>query len=236
MDESVSLILKAQKGDEKAKEILIKQNSGLIWSIVKKFYGRGYEPCDLFQIGSIGLLKCIYKFDFSFNVKFSTYAVPMIIGEIKRFMRDDGMIKISRSTKEIAQKAKYIRDKLQNERGIEPSISDLAKELNISVDELIYALESGNEVLSIYNKVYQNDGNETYLVDKLKSKDDETLIDEKIALKEIISTLDKKERQIIVLRYFMDKTQSETAKIIGISQVSVSRCEKKVLNKIRNKL
>ena len=106
MDESVSLILKAQKGDEKAKEILIKQNSGLIWSIVKKFYGRGYEPCDLFQIGSIGLLKCIYKFDFSFNVKFSTYAVPMIIGEIKRFMRDDGMIKISRSTKEIAQKAK----------------------------------------------------------------------------------------------------------------------------------
>lgn len=236
MDRTQQLIQLAQKGDESAKELIIKENSGLIWSIVKKFKGRGYDLEDLYQIGSIGLLKCIEKFDLSFDVRFSTYAVPMIMGEIKRFLRDDGMIKVSRPLKEMAVKAKYLQESMMHKNGKEPTIKELANELSTTPEELAVAMDAGREVESIYSTVYQGDGSPVYLIDKLEQKEaqEDELVDI-ITLKEILGKLNQKERQIIVMRYFDDKTQSDIAKILGISQVQVSRIEKKVLSAIRQK-
>lgn len=236
MDNIMELIQLAQNGDDEAKERIIKENSGLIWSIVRKFMGRGYEMEDLYQIGSIGLLKCIEKFDTTYNVKFSTYAVPMIIGEIKRFLRDDGMIKISRPLKETAMKARYVQESLRSKNGMEPTISELAREMEITPEELVMAMEAGREVESIYSTVYQGDGSPVYLIDKLsRQEDDNDTIVDMITLKEILGKLPQKERQIITMRYFDDKTQAEIAKVVGISQVQVSRIEKKVLSVIREK-
>lgn len=237
MDRTLELIKLAQAGDAKAKEDIINENMGLIWSIVKRFTNRGYEAEDLFQIGSIGLLKCIDKFNLDYDVKFSTYAVPMIMGEIKRFMRDDGMIKVSRPLKEMAAKAKYARETIIQKDGKEPTINELAKAINVSAEELALAMEAGMEVESLYSTIHQGDGNPIYLIDKLEQTQtcDESMID-MIALKQIINQLNKKERQIIIMRYFHDKTQSQVAKIIGISQVQVSRIEKKVLKSIKEKL
>lgn len=237
MDRTLELIKLAQAGDTKAKEDIINENMGLVWSIVKRFTNRGYEAEDLFQIGSIGLLKCIDKFNLDYDVKFSTYAVPMIMGEIKRFMRDDGMIKVSRPLKEMAAKAKYARETIIQRDGKEPTINELAEAINVSVEELALAMEAGMEVESLYNTIHQGDGNPIYLIDKLEQTEvcDENMVD-MIALKQIINQLNKKERQIIIMRYFHDKTQSQVAKIIGISQVQVSRIEKKVLQSIKEKL
>lgn len=230
----LDLIKLAQNGDKKATETIIEKNSGLVWSIVRKFMNRGYDPEDLFQIGSIGLLKCIKKFDLSFDVKFSTYAVPMIMGEIKRFLRDDGMIKVSRPLKEIAKKAKYMKDVLIKQNNEEPTIAELAIAIDVSVDDLVLALDADRDVESLYSTVYQNDGKSIYLIDKLELKNDtQENIVENIVLKQIINTLDPREKQIIILRYFEDKTQSQVAKEIGVSQVQISRIEKKVLSKIR---
>ena len=236
MDDTIKLIRIAQTGDEDAKRMLIEQNTGLIWSIVKRFLNRGYEAEDIFQVGAIGLLKCIDKFDESFNVKFSTYAVPMIMGEIKRFLRDDGMIKVSRHLKEIAIKAKYIEDSIIKKTGESPNLNEVAKQLNINVEELILALDANRDVESLYSTVYQNDGKSVYLIDKLDkgdNKNDEIV--DSIVLKEIINTLSERDKQIITLRYFCDKTQSEVAKKIGVSQVQVSRIEKKILKSMREK-
>jgi RNA polymerase sporulation-specific sigma factor len=231
-----ALIEKAQNGDKNATEKIIKENVGLVWSIVKKFSNRGYEADDLFQIGSIGLLKCIYKFDVNYEVKFSTYAVPMIMGEIKRFLRDDGMIKVSRPLKELSVKAKYAKERITQERGKEPTISELAQELKAETEDLILALEAGMEVESLYSAIYQGDGAPIYLIDKLEmSKDSNENLVDMIALKEIIKGLNPKERQVIIMRYFDDKTQTEVANAIGVSQVQVSRIERKVLNVIREK-
>lgn len=237
MDRTLELIKLAQAGDAKAKEDIINENMGLVWSIVKRFTNRGYEAEDLFQIGSIGLLKCIDKFNLDYDVKFSTYAVPMIMGEIKRFMRDDGMIKVSRPLKEMAAKAKYARETMIQRDGKEPTINELAEAINVSAEELALAMEAGMEVESLYNTIHQGDGNPIYLIDKLEQTEvcDENMVD-MIALKQIINQLNKKERQIIIMRYFHDKTQSQVAKIIGISQVQVSRIEKKVLQSIKEKL
>lgn len=237
MDRTLELIKLAQAGDTKAKEDIINENMGLVWSIVKRFTNRGYEAEDLFQIGSIGLLKCIDKFNLDYDVKFSTYAVPMIMGEIKRFMRDDGMIKVSRPLKEMAAKAKYARETIIQRDGKEPTINELAEAINVSAEELALAMEAGMEVESLYNTIHQGDGNPIYLIDKLEQTEvcDENMVD-MIALKQIINQLNKKERQIIIMRYFHDKTQSQVAKIIGISQVQVSRIEKKVLQSIKEKL
>lgn len=212
----LELIKLAQQGDNKAIENIIQKNSGLIWSIVKRFLNRGYDAEDLYQIGSIGLLKCIKKFDISYDVKFSTYAVPMIMGEIKRFLRDDGLIKVSRPLKEIAVKAKYMRDVLTKENDEEPTINELAIAIDVSIEDLVLALDADREVESLYSTVYQNDGKNIYLIDKLDIKNDnqENLVDI-IVLKDIIKTLDEREKQIITLRYFEDKTQSQVAKIIG---------------------
>lgn len=237
MDRTLELIKLAQAGDTHAKESIINENMGLIWSIVKRFTNRGYEAEDLFQIGSIGLLKCIEKFDLNYDVKFSTYAVPMIMGEIKRFMRDDGMIKVSRPLKEMATKAKYAREAIIQRDGREPTINELAKAINVSVEELALAMEAGMEIESLYSTIHQGDGNPIYLIDKLEQTEacDDNMVD-MIALKQIINQLNPKERQIIIMRYFHDKTQSQVAKMIGISQVQVSRIEKKVLKSIKEKL
>lgn len=233
----MELIVLAQKGDEEATERIIKENSGLIWSVVKKFAGRGYEADDLYQIGAIGLLKCIRKFDMGYDVKFSTYAVPMIIGEIKRFLRDDGMIKVSRPLKELAGKARYMQEALTNRLGRQPTISELAEELNTSVEDLIVAMESGLDVESLYTTIHQGDGSPIYLIDKLNNKGQERdeMVDI-ITLKQIIGQLKPKERQVIFMRYFQDKTQTEVAKEIGVSQVQVSRIEKKVLQTLRENM
>lgn len=236
-DNILDLIKLAQNGDKVALETIINQNNGLIWSVVKKFLNRGYDADDLYQIGSIGLIKCVKKFDTSFEVKFSTYAVPMIMGEIKRFLRDDGMIKVSRPLKEIATKAKYIKDFLTKQKNEEPTINEIAASLDIEVEQLVLALDADKEVESLYTTVYQNDGKSMFLIDKIQIKSDnnDNLI-ENIVLNQILETLEKREKDIIMLRYFEDKTQSEVAKIIGVSQVQISRIEKKVLLKIRNNL
>ena len=237
MDKTMSLIAQAQTGDNNAAEQLIKENSGLIWSVVKKFTKRGYEPDDLYQIGAIGLLKCIRKFDSSFEVKFSTYAIPMIIGEIKRFLRDDGMIKVSRPMKEMATKARYTTESLTAKLGRQPTISELAAEMEVSTEELVVAMEAGHDVESLHATIYQGDGSPIFLIDKVaqSTNDSQNTIDI-LALKQLIEQLKPKERQVIILRYFQDKTQMEVAKAIGVSQVQVSRIEKKVLQALKSAL
>lgn len=235
-DETIQLIEEAHRGDKDARDRLVMENMGLIWSIVRRFSGRGHEMEDLFQIGSIGLMKAIDKFDTSYEVRFSTYAVPMIAGEIKRFLRDDGMIKVSRSLKEAAGKAKIATERLHGRTGREPTIDEVAKEIGISSEELVMAMDSQTEVESLYKTIYQGEGNDIYLIDKLEENEDanEELLN-KMVLQELLEELDEKERNIIEMRYFMDKTQTEIAKEIGISQVQVSRLEKKILKAMREK-
>jgi len=236
-NETLALIVRAQAGDDSAAEQLIKENNGLIWSVVKKFAKRGYELDDLYQIGAIGLLKCIRKFDASFDVKFSTYAIPMIIGEIKRFLRDDGMIKVSRPMKEIATKARYVTEMLTAKLGRQPTMNELADELNISTEELVVAMEAGLDVESLHATIYQGDGSPIFLIDKVtQGQDDGDKVVNILTLKQLIERLKPKERQVVILRYFQDKTQMEVAKAIGVSQVQVSRIEKKVLQALKDGL
>ena len=244
------MIKLAHNGDKEARDLLVNENVGLIWSIVKRFSGRGYEMEDLFQIGCIGILKAIDKFDITFNVQFSTYAVPMITGEIKRFLRDDGIIKVSRSLKENNYKISRAVGELSIKLNREPTIEEIAEKLEMSSEEIIMTMEANIEVESIHKTIYQNDGNEIYLVDKI-SKDgistnieninisEDTEKDKLInhmVLKEIIEKLDPREKELIILRYYKDKTQVEVAKVLGISQVQVSRMEKKILLKMRKNL
>ena len=237
MDQAIALIRKSHDGDEKAREQLVKENTGLVWSVVKRFYGRGAEPEDLFQIGCIGLIKAIDKFDLSYDVKFSTYAVPMISGEIKRFLRDDGLIKVSRSLKELAYKAYLAKEEFQNKWGREPGIEELARLIQVEKEELAMAIESGGEVESLYKPIYQKDGNEIQLVDKLVEEEkEEDIILNKILVKQLLGELGNEERRLVYLRYFANKTQSEIGEELGISQVQVSRMEKKILKSLREKM
>ena len=235
MDSTLLLIQRVKGGDEEAKAQLVKENEGLVWSVVKRFFSRGQEPEDLFQIGCIGLLKSIDKFDFSYNVKFSTYAVPMIMGEVKRFLRDDGMIKVSRTLKEANYKMKQEMIKLQAELNREPTLEEIAKRMEMESEEVVMVMESGMELESIYQTVYQSDGSDVYLIDKIKNEDDESeKLVEKMALMEGIRHLDKREQEFIHMRYFEEKTQAQIAKKFGVSQVQVSRLEKKILATLRN--
>lgn len=237
MDRTIELIKLAKDGDTKAREQVATENLGLVWSVVRRFAGRGHELEDLYQIGCIGLMKCIDKFDTSYDVKFSTYAVPMILGEVKRFLRDDGMVKVSRSLKETAYKVYTTREQMMNERGIEPTLEELAGCLEIEKEDIVLALEAGSEVESIYKTIYQNDGNAIYLIDKLVNSEDESQrAVNRLALEELLEELEEKERRIIVMRYFEDKTQTEIARLLDISQVQVSRIEKRVLTKMREQM
>ena len=238
MTDNAVLIQRAQAGEKQAREVLIEQNLGLVRHIVKRFLGRGYEAEDLFQIGVIGLIKSIDKFDTGYDVKFSTYAVPLITGEIKRFIRDDGMVKVSRTLKENNIKVKYARERLCSKQKYEPTLEELAAEAGLSVEEVVLAMEAGVQVESIYKSVYQNDGNEIFMVDQLadeKQNEQETVLNHMV-LNQLMDALPQKERRLIWLRYYQDKTQTEVAKDLGISQVQVSRMEKKILLGMRQKM
>jgi len=236
-DKNPELLVLAKSGDSDAMNELIEMNLPLVSSISKKFLNRGYDYEDIFQIGSIGLVKAISNFDLTYNVKFSTYAVPMIIGEIKRFLRDDGMIKVSRNVKSLARKVHYYKEVLTKKLKRSPTIDELADYANVNKEEILFAIESSNSLQYLYDTIHQDDGAPVLLIDKLSEKgvDDGNII-ERIALKEALRSLDNKARQIIVLRYFKDKTQVQVAKLLGISQVQVSRIEKKVLSQMRKKL
>jgi RNA polymerase sporulation-specific sigma factor len=236
--DTAELILMARSGDRRAQGMLVENNIGLVWSIVRRFQNRGHETDDLFQIGCIGLIKAINKFDTSYDVRFSTYAVPMIIGEIKRFLRDDGIIKVSRSLKEVSNKVRVVREALSKELGRDPTIGEMAQKLNIDAEELVMAVEASHSPESLFSPVSEGDSSSLLLIDKLNNSgnDDETDIIDKIALREVMETLKPREKQIIILRYFKEKTQVQIARMLGISQVQVSRIEKKILEDIRNRI
>lgn len=235
-NDNIKYIKLAQENSEEAMELLIKNNSGLIWNIVKRFTGRGCEAEDLYQIGSIGLIKAIKRFDISLEVQLSTYAVPYIMGEIKRFIRDDGIIKISRQTKELAVKIKQIQNEYMNRKGEEITIGELADILNLSKEEIAAAIESSSYIDSIYSAEGSNE-DDRMLVEKIAdNKDEYNHLVDKITLNEIISQLDDREKEVVMLRFYKEQTQAQVGKILGITQVQVSRIEKKVLDKMRLKL
>lgn len=250
MEETSVLIARSQAGERHAREVLIEKNLGLVRHIVKRFAGRGYDLEDLFQIGVIGLIKAIDKFDLTLGLQFSTYAVPLISGEIKRFLRDDGPVKISRTIKENGLKVRLARQKLQGMEGHEPTLHELAKESELSVEDVVLAMEASTEVESIYSAVYQDDGSEAYLVDKLvqesgravgssvvggcssEDAEKEKLLNHML-LKQLLDSLSPPDRELICMRYFQNKTQMEIAAMLGVSQVQVSRMEKKILLHLR---
>ena len=236
-ENNVNNIVEAQNGNEACMEKLIQENNGLIWSIVKRFSGRGYELEDLYQIGTIGFIKSIKRFDTSFDVRLSTYAVPYILGEIKRFIRDDGSVKVSRSIKELVVKIKEIQERYIKEKGEEVSINQIAKELKTSKEEIALALDSLNPVVSIYESTSSKDEDGLNIIDRIKSQKDEAEeIANKITIRDMISSLDDRDKKIILLRYFKNNTQSQVAKIMGISQVQVSRIEKRILDSMKQKI
>lgn len=237
MDHTIALIRRAHEGDENARAQLVEENTGLIWCVVKRFYGRGTEAEDLFQIGSIGLLKAIDKFDLGYDVKFSTYAVPMITGEIKRYLRDQGMIKVSRSLKEINAKAYRVHEALFAENGREPGLEEIAEKIAVTREELVMAMEAGAQIESLQKMIYQSDGSGIVLEDKIEEPENrqESLLN-KMLLEQLLGSLEAKERELIYLRFFQEKTQMQIAGELGISQVQVSRMEKKILKVLRERI
>ncbi|WP_418626715.1 SigF/SigG family RNA polymerase sporulation sigma factor [Anaerosinus sp.] len=230
----MDLITQAQSGDIGAKEVLLTENLNLVRSIVHRFTNRGYEWDDLFQIGCMGMVKAIERFDLSFNVKFSTYAVPMIIGEIRRFIRDDNPIKVSRLIKDIAYKVHKVQEFLRGSLGHEPTIQEIAEKSELSTQEIISALDAMQPIVSLYEATTNNSGDQLLLLDQIASTNDEIDCLEKITLNEVIDRLSEKERYVIRMRFYEDKTQSEIANQIGLSQVQISRIEKQALKKIKN--
>ena len=251
MDDTTVLIEQLQAGRTELRDVLVEKNLGLVQHIVKRYVGRGVDAEDLFQIGSIGLIKAIDKFDLSFEVKFSTYAVPLICGEIKRFLRDDGIVKVSRSLKENNIQIRRFIERFSNENGRDPSMEEIAKETGLEQEDILLAMESANEVESIYQSVYQSDGNELYLVDQIveggvrkglgqayssyDDKEKEEVLNH-ILVGQMMERLSEMEQKLIHMRYFEDKTQTEVAAVCGISQVQVSRLEKKILLKLRKEM
>jgi RNA polymerase sporulation-specific sigma factor len=235
-EEMMNLLSRAQTGDIAAREKLINCNLRLVFNLVQRFGNRGYELEDLFQIGTIGLIKAIDKFNMSYNVKFSTYAVPMIIGEIRRFLRDDNPVKISRSLKENAYKINKVREQLTREWGREPTLQEIAQEAGISQEEIVSSLEAVQAPTSIHETLYQDDGDPIYVIDQLSNENEEVNWFDRIALKEVLNKLTEKEREIILMRFFQDKTQTEVAASVGLSQVQVSRIERQALKRFKSLL
>lgn len=231
-EETLLLLEAAKHGDAQAKETLVVRNMALVKSIVKGYLHRGVDFDDLMQIGSMGLVKAIDGYDASFNVRFSTYAVPMIAGEIKRFLRDDGIIKVSRSLKESAIKIFRAQEQLKKKLDREPTLEELAEETGIEREEIVEAMDAVREPVSLYEPMFEDSDGKTQMMDTI-AKDEGTELIDQLLLKEIIGKLGERERQIIVLRFFRDKTQSEIAKIIGVSQVQVSRLLLKTLEKLK---
>lgn len=238
-ENDMKIIERAQNGSKEDMTRLLEDNNGLIWSIVRRFSGRGYEIEDLYQIGSIGFIKAIQRFDTSFEVRLSTYAVPYILGEIKRFIRDDGPIKVSRSIKELNVKIVELQKEYFNKHGRDITLDEISRELKISKEEITMALDSARPVDSIENAKYtdsKTDKTVSILEQISTGKDEQTEITNRIAIKNLINELDDKEKEIIMLRYYKQKTQMQVSKIMGITQVQVSRIERKVLDNMRRKL
>ena len=237
MEHTLALIGRAHQGDKAARDTLFKENEGLIYSVARRFLGRGVEMEDLFQIGSIGLLKAIDKFDETYMVKFSTYAVPMIAGEIKRFLRDDGILKVSRSLKENYYHVYQCKEQLEVLYGREPTVTELAGILKLPVEELVMTLDAAQEVVSLHRTVYQGDGKDISLMDRIPDKENpqEKMLN-RILLEQILGELEGKERTLIYMRYFQELTQSQIADRLGISQVQVSRMEKRILNRLHDRM
>lgn len=232
--EMTSLLLKIKSGDEGARRIFVEGNLRLVLSVIQKFNNRGENIDDLFQIGCIGLIKAIDNFDLSQNVRFSTYAVPMIIGEIRRYLRDNNPIRVSRSLKDIAYKALQVREKLTRENAKEPTVSDIAKELDVGREDIVLALDAIQDPISLFDPIYQDNGDAVYVMDQVQDKKghDEIWIEE-IALKEAIKKLSSREKLVLDLRFYKGKTQIEVADEIGISQAQVSRIEKNALKNMK---
>lgn len=224
-------IFKSQQGDRDARDLLVEKNVRLVWSVVQRFINRGYDPDDLFQIGSIGLIKSIDKFDLSYDVRFSTYAVPMIIGEIQRFIRDDGSVKVSRSLKEMGNKIRRKKDELTKQLDRSPTVNEIAEVLEITPEEVVHAQEAAKSPHSIHETVFENDGDPITLLDQIADQD--TRWFDRLTLQEAIRGLTERERLIVYLRYYKDQTQTEVADRLGISQVQVSRLEKKILHEMK---
>lgn len=242
MKDMTELIRQAQEGDKTARNEMVSQNLGLVHSIVKRFEHRGCDREELFQTGCIGLIKAIEKFDLSLELAFSTYAVPLIMGEIRRFLRDDGMVKVSRTLKENGYKISKARELLTNELGREPSIMEIEALTELSREEIVLAMEANRDVESIYQPVAGTDGDELLLVDQLgntgnpyEDSEKEAVLNE-LVVAQLLDTLDEKERQVIQLRYFENKTQCEVAGTVGMTQVQVSRLERKILVRLRKQL
>ncbi len=259
MNDTMTLLLRAQQGDQSAKEELVKRNLGLVGSIVKRFEHRGHDREELFQIGSIGLIKAIDKFDLTYEVAFSTYAVPLISGEIRRFLRDDGLVRVSRSLKENGWRIKKAADKISQEKGREATMQELVQATGLEQEDIVMAMEANMEVESIYRSVYQSDGSELYLVDQVaagggigqavstgawesglmhggcRDPEKERILDDML-VHQLLDGLKEQERRLIELRYFQDQTQVQAAQQLGMSQVQVSRLEKKILMKLRKEV
>lgn len=234
MDETIAYIRRAHEGDKQARDTLVTKNLGLVWSVVQRFVHRGHDKEELFQIGSIGLIKAIDRFDLNYEVCFSTYAVPLIMGEIRRFLRDDGMVKVSRSMKDNGFRISKARNRLAYELGREASLEELAEAAGLTVEDVVVALEANEEVESLYCSVFQSDGREIYLVDKLCDKKNEhEALENHLLIEELLNGLKEEERKLIQMRYFDNATQNETADALGTSQVQVSRMEKKLLLRMR---
>ena len=257
----MELLTEAHAGNRNARNQMVEENIGLVWNIVKRFAGRDYDQEDIFQIGCIGLIKAIDHFDMSYQVKFSTYAVPMITGEIKRFLRDDGMIKVSRTIKENGYKVKRAAESLSQQLGRNATIDEIAAATELSNEDIVLAMEAGSEVDSIYRTIYQSDGKDITMLDQIvknggsligyagtgniegvhpinsngtvQDSEKEMLLD-RMLLRQLLSELSEKERRLIEYRYFHDMTQTQVARYLGISQVQVSRMEKKILKKMKD--
>ena len=232
-DEQVELFKKYRNGDLEAKEELINGNLKLVLSILKSFTGRCDNMDDLFQVGCIGLIKAIDNFDLSHEVKFSTYAVPMILGEVKRYLRDNNSVRISRSIKDLAYKALKIKEELTNQNTKEPSISEIALKLGVSEFEVTNALNALKDTVSMFEPIYNDGGDVIYLADQLSKDDDSYDLETKISLKEALNKIKEKEKYILIQRYMIGKTQMELAEEIGISQAQISRLEKTGLNNVK---
>ena len=233
-NQKTELINEAKRGNTVAREKLIKGNLRLVLSVIQRFTERGENPDDLFQIGCIGLIKAIDNFDTAHMVKFSTYAVPMIIGEIRRYLRDNNSVRVSRSIKDTAYKAMQAKERLLAEKQKEPTVSELAKELNISESEVVIALESIVNPMSLYDPVYSDGGDTIYVLDQIGDNNDDSNWLDEISLKESIKSLSIREKRILSLRFMEGKTQMEVSNEIGISQAQVSRLEKGAIDKIKS--
>lgn len=235
-ENTLLLIERAKNGDQEALQTLTIENSPLIKSIIKRYIGKGIEYDDLFQLGSMGFIKAVKNFDASFNVKFSTYVVPMIIGEIKRFMRDDGTIKVSRSIKSTNVQINRYIESYMKENGDKPSIEQIAKHFEMDSQEIVFIMDSARMPISLYTPFEDGENKSLLLIDRYAQDNSGEEMFENIALKDALKNLEERDKMIILMRYFRDKTQSEIAKELNISQVQVSRLEMKILNKMREKL